>query len=687
MREGLGRATVITLSLLLATLFWTVIALSIRHQSQTIDEGFHLVAGYRYWQCRDFGVNSEHPPLVKIIAATPLWFSHITAPPGACGKDQTTKDYGYGLGYNYLYGGQVDADALLYRARLAASTFALLLAAGCFLLGYALFGAQAGGFALLLLVFEPTILAHAALVTTDTALSAFLLLAVLAFYLYSRSRQGVWLIATGIATGATLSAKHSGVLIVPILIALAAVESAWERRVTSMKTGGSILRLLSRRAGELAMIFLIAIAVLWMTYTWRYSARPGAEVMTFPLTDFIAKAQQQGTHGFVLTAAIPALAKAHLLPEAYLYGLVDVLNVSDPGQPPFLLGKLYPSGRWYYFPVAFIIKATLGFLALLLLALVAGHWMSSDRQLAFAYLMIPPLILLLVASRSGLNIGLRHVLPMFSFLCVLIAGAMVPLWGRSIGWKAVMVLLVGAHVISSLRAYPNYLAYSNEAWGGPLNTYRYLTDSNVDWGNGLYQVRDYLQAHHITDCWMAYDGVASTAYYGIPCRRLSASIGEFTAVPPYEVTGTFILSALTVSGIEWEPGELNPYHSFQEAKPVDNIAGAMLVYRGTFHLQGVAAVEHIAHSMQLDGEGKFAEALSEAEMAVALTPGSVRSHLAAGKALSELNRKAEAQKELKTTLRVAAQNGLAWYPIQIAEARRELRSLGSTDLDRVFRGD
>ena len=672
MRKGPGRAAVIALPLLLTTLFWMVIALSIRHQSQTIDEGFHLLAGYRYWQCADFGVNSEHPPLVKIVAATPLWFSHIPAPRGACGKDQTTKDYGYGLGYNYLYGGQVDADALLRRARLAVSIFALLLAAGCFLLGYALFGPQAGAFALFLLVFEPTILAHAALVTTDAALSAFVSLAVLAFYLYSRSRQVLWQVATGIATGATLSAKHSGVLIVPILIALAAVEFAWERKVTNA-SAGSILHLGVRRAGELAIIFLIAVAVLWTSYGWRYAARPHGEAMTLPLTDFIAKAQLQGTHGFVLTTAIPALVKAHLLPEAYLYGLVDVLNVSDPGQPPFLLGKLYPNGLWYYFPVAFIIKATLGFLALLLLALVTGHWMSSDRQLPFPYLVIPPLIFLLVASHSGLNIGLRHVLPIFPFLCVLIAGAMVPLWGRGPGWKAVIALLVGAHVISSLRAYPNYLAYSNEAWGGPLNTYRYLTDSNVDWGNGLYQVRDYLRAHRITDCWMAYDGVASTAYYDIPCRRLSASIGDFTEVPPYEVTGTFILSALTASGIEWEPGELNPYHSFQESKPLDNIAGAMLVYRGTFHLQGVAAVEHIAHSTQLQGEGKFAEALSEAETAVALTPKSVRAHLAAGKALSALNRKAEAEQELETTLRVAAENGMVWYPIQIAEARRELQ--------------
>jgi len=104
---------------------------------------------------------------------------------GHIGQEPTTKDYGYGLGYNYLYGGGVDADALLYGSRIAASIFALLLATGCFLLGYGLFGLQAGALALFLLIFEPTILAHAARVTTDTALSAFLVLAVLSFYLYS----------------------------------------------------------------------------------------------------------------------------------------------------------------------------------------------------------------------------------------------------------------------------------------------------------------------------------------------------------------------------------------------------------------------------------------------------------------------------------------------------------------------
>src|SRR5215472_2319650 len=124
------------------------LVLSVRHQSQTIDEGFHLVAGYRYWQCGDFGINSEHPPLVKFVAASPLWFGRVQAPDGECGQEPTDKGYGYGLAVDYLYWQHLDPDKLLFRARLACSFFALLLAMGCFLFARSMFGDIAGLIAL-----------------------------------------------------------------------------------------------------------------------------------------------------------------------------------------------------------------------------------------------------------------------------------------------------------------------------------------------------------------------------------------------------------------------------------------------------------------------------------------------------------------------------------------------------------
>ena len=98
------------------------------------------------------------------------------------------------------------------------------------------------------------------------------------------------------------------------------------------------------------------------------------------------------------------------------------------------------------------------------------------------------------------------------------------------------------------------------------------------------------------------------------------------------------MSDLTISGIEWEPGALNPYRAFVEAVPSDNIAGALLVYQGKFDLRDVVAVAHIARANNLLGD-RPAEALAEARAAVALTPTSVRAHLGMGRALVALGRK------------------------------------------------
>jgi hypothetical protein len=651
------------------------LAFSIRHQAQTIDEGFHLVAGYRYWQCRDFGINSEHPPLVKFVAAAPLWFGHVPAPGGQCGNEATDKGYGYGLAVDYLYWQQLDADKLLFRARLASSVFALLLAIGCFLFARSMFGNSAALIALLLLAFEPNVLAHGALTTTDAAVSAFMLLAVFSFYRCRESHNVAWLLATGVCTGLSFSSKHSGVLIIPILVVLAAIEFFLRRTGAPTRRDGKRARGVLRAIAELGAILLLGTIVLWSVYGWRFAARPGAQAMDSSVTEFVNDVQEEGTHGLVLTQVIPRLARWHLLPEAYLHGMVDVLNVSDPGQPPYLLGKLYPHGRWFYFPVTFFIKSTLAFILLVPIAMFAGGCPDRERIRKLLYLVVPPAIILLVAMQSGLDIGYRHVLPIVGFLCVLIGGAAAALIERGGVWRLLILILLAAHAASSLRAYPNYLPYSNELWGGPSRTYRYLTDSNVDWGQGLYQTRDYLSARKIGDCWMAYDGTASPAYYGIPCRMLTANASNPNDVPPLAANGTFVISALSVSGIEWEPGALNPYLPFLRARPVDVIAGAMLVYRGRFDLTGVAAATHIARSDD-ERNNHPADALADAQAAVQLTPPSVRAHLALGRALSAIGRKAEAREELKMTLTLAHEAGDEWYPQQLADANRELWKLG-----------
>jgi len=665
----------------LISVFMLQLVLSIRHQSQTIDEGFHLVAGYRYWQCRDFGFNSEHPPMVKFVAAAPLWFGHVQPPDGDCGQEPTDKGYGYGLAVDYLYWQHRDADKLLFRARLATSVFALLLSCGCFLFARSLFGDAAGLIALLFFAFEPNVLAHGALITTDAAVSAFILLTIFAFYQYRESRRLGWLIACGIFTGFSFASKHLGVLVVPILVLLVSAEFVLCGHGNQDKGRETIpdppiekgrAPSLLRGIAELTAILLLGVVVLWSFYGWRFAARPSGHPMDSSISEFVSDVQEEGTHGFVLTQVIPRLTHWHLLPEAYLHGLVDVLNVSDPGQPPYLLGKLYPHGRWFYFPVAFFIKSTLAFILLVPIALARGGWGSRQRIRKLLYLIIPPLIIFLVAMQSGLDIGYRHVLSIVAFLDVLIAGTSVSLIARGKAGLIAMVVLLVAHAASSLHASPNYLPYSNELWGGASRTYRYLTDSNVDWGQGLYQTRDYLAAHQIHDCWMAYDGASSPSYYGIPCRMLTPNSSIPTDVPPLAASGIFVISALSTSGIEWEPDDLNPYLPFRRATPIDVIAGCMLVYRGSFDLAGVTAVTHISRSDDERDEHP-SDALADAQAAVQLTPRSVRAHLALGRALSALGHKDEARVELRTAISLAHEIGDEWYPQQLADANRELR--------------
>lgn len=633
--HGFSRWWRLLLPIALIAIFVTIVLLSDLRMSQTFDEGFHLAAGYRYLQCGDFGINSEHPPLVKMVAALALRITR-TPPPGAgvCGQEETTKDHGYFLGLTYLYKQGLDAQAVLFKGRAATVVFAVALLIFVFFYARNLFGYWTAILALLLCVSEPTLIAHAALVTTDMAASAGLMAAVFSLDLYLRRRTPRSLLMAGLGCGLALSAKHSGVIVVPIVLALTIAHLLLETD-DETKTPQRWLR----TSGAVATIFLIAIGILWATYGFRFWPRPSGAPMTTTLADFLTQVRAQGTTGLMPDHLIPFAAHWHLLPLAYLYGLVDVLNVSHPGLPPWILGRLLPHGVWYYFPVTFLIKSTPAFLVLLLLTKLTGGWLRPDGRRTAVFLLLPVIIWYGIAMTSGLDIGYRHVLPTVAFLAIFIAGGLSYLVKTTElrAWKIVAAVLVLGHVASAAFAYPDYFPYSDELLGGKQNTYKYLTDSNNDWGQALYETALWLKQRSITDCWIAYDGAADLKYYGVPCRVLPGNPGDQHPIPPASASGLFIISGLSHAGVEWEPEALQPYYGFHAAKPTDNIGGAMLVYRGTFDLRKVQAVSYIIHASNELAKHP-AQALSDAQAALAITPTSVRARLVEAHALEALER-------------------------------------------------
>ena len=207
-------------------------------------------------------------------------------------------------------------------------------------------------------------------------------------------------------------------------------------------------------------------------------------------------------------------------------------------------------------------------------------------------------------------------------------------------------------------SYPNYIAYANEAWGGPTQTYKYLTDSNTDWGQQLIATKAYVDQHGIKDCWIAYF-VAPYVLpedYGIPCKRLPTPDSwwakEVLPVPAV-IHGPVFISAGDLNGFEFGASELNPYESFRAVKPAAFIQDGIFVYEGEFNVPKVAAVGHTLESIELLEEGNPDTALLEAQVAVELNPGGMREEIAMGDALVGAGLRADALPHYAKALAVA----------------------------------
>ena len=599
------------------------------------------------WKTGDFGLNPEHPPLVKMLAALPILHMPLRVP---ALQNREFKHEAFLGGKDFLF--KNDADTMLFRARMSAASLTVLLALLVFLAGQEMFGTAAGLVALVLLVFDPNQLAHGAYVTTDTGLAGFLFATVYCFYRYVKQPTPRRLILTGLAAGLALSAKHTGILVFPILLLLAGCDWLLNRKVES--TGGAQRGIsVARYVFSLAVITAVSLTVLWAVYGFRYSARPAGLPLNPTSAEYIGSLSRPREAKLLST-----VSKFHLLPESYIYGLADVRQMDD-FYSSFLLGKTYPHGVWFYFPIAILIKSTLAFLLLLAIAAwaIAVRKLTCWREILF--LTVPPAIYLAVAMSSHMNIGVRHILPMYAFLEVLIGGAAVALIESQRRWIYVFAALMLFQVGTSLHTYPTYISYVNEAWGGQKNAWWLLSDSNSDWAQQLKATKQYLDRRGVKDCWFVYfgEGVIDTSYYGIPCKALPTAdalwVDEKFYGTPEAIDGMVLISAGDLSGFEFGPGELNPYEKFKTIQPTGVIQNGIFVFEGHFEIPLAAAIGHRQKAEDLLAQGKTDEALSEAQRAVALAPNAVAPNVVLGDVLAALNRKSEARTAYEEALKAA----------------------------------
>ena len=633
--------------------------LSVRKESQTWDEANHIFAGYRSWTHGDYGLNPEHPPLVKLLATAPLLSSQPKVP---ALEERFFKEDAFLRGKEFLY--QNDPDKILARTRTAAAILTLLTALVVFFGTREMFGIGSAFLALTLLVFDPNLLAHGALITTDVGLSCFMFLSVYMFYRFVKSPSALRLILAGLAVGLVLAVKHTGLLILPILFLLTLCEIILQKQFSR-----HALKLL----GSLVLIALIGWVVLWAFYRFRYDARPNGLQLNPPLAEYIKGLEPHEAW------PISTMARWHILPESYLYGLADV-RLTANYYTSYVLGKVYAHGVWFYFPVAFLIKSTIGVLALLLLSLVvlAARRFNPHREILF--LIVPVVFYLIVALTVGMNIGVRHILVVFVFMYLIICGATRARGRKRRTWAYIVGVLVLVHVASSVMAFPNYLAYANELWGGPSQTHKYLTDSNSDWGQQLKSVGQYLNQRGVKECWFVYfaAGVAEPSYYGIPCKPLPTINTLWLNEPievPETINGPVLISASNLSGVEFGPGPLDPYGQFKLLKPTAVIDRGVFVFDGQFELPLAAAISKVQKAQNLAHANQLDQALQEARAAVALAPNAIQTQLALGDVLLAMGEVEQARACYEKALELAKTIEPEFQIRSVPDIEQRLKSL------------
>jgi len=629
--------TITGFALLLFVLVFQL-AYTTNENSITWDEGHHIFDGYNIWKQTDYGLNPEVPPLVKLVASAPLLPMSLYVPPlqGRYSQTEAFLD-----GQDFIF--RNDTEKILFHTRMTAAVFMVALAIAVFAASYEMFGPLAALAALAFLIFDPTFLANGALVTTDIGITCCIFVTVYLSYRYTKQPSAARLILIGIATGIAVGTKFTGLLVFPMLLLLILIELL----------KGCSGRLFARRIVALLVVAFISYAILWALYGFRYAARPAGQKLNPTLADYLKQVPnaKDAQH-------LALVARTHLLPEAYIYGLANT-KITEFADTSYFFGHIYRHGHWFYFPVAFLIKSTLPFLILLIAALILITTGRLKHRRELLFLLLPCAVYLAVAMHSDMNIGVRHILPIYAFLYVLAGAAAASLIHLNRRWSYAIVLLLIWQIVTSVPIASGYMAYANEAWGGPAATHKYLGDANVDWGQQLKSTRKYLDSHGIKDCWIAYfvDGVVDPAYYGIPCKRLPTAVNlDWLNLPmdvPAEIDGPVLISDGILSGIDYGQNSINPYDQFRHIQPTAAIQYGLFVYDGHFKIPLACALVKAKKAEVLLSQNNPDQAFTEAETAATLAPQSVAVQVALGDALVKLGKTTEAHAHYQQALQLA----------------------------------
>ncbi|HQE91548.1 MAG TPA: glycosyltransferase family 39 protein [Anaerolineae bacterium] len=548
--------------------------------SITVDEGLHIASGYTILRTGDYRLVEEHPPLIKLWIALPLLPLRDLPDPTTLSAwseaaQPTTESLPLiHMAQQLLYPYQ-PTDRWLVPARVMGILLGMLLLAVIVRWAWDLWGERGALLAVVFAALDPNLLAHGAIAGTDLGATTFILLALFVAHRFLRRPTLRRAALTGVVLGLTLTTKLTAALLVPAL-GIAGLVCLGQAKAPHR---GPILRL------GLLVIGLTGLT-FWGVYGFQVGDVPGV--------------------------SIPLPAAAHMIP------ILRLREHTAGGHQAFLWGENSMRGWWWYFPAAFALKTPLPTLLLALGAMLS--WAAEHRNVTtlkrwnVQTMFLFPLFYIVSSLLSPLNIGYRHLLPLLPFLYVGLA--YLGVWSTEYeaqshkfsipNFKTLPTphsslltphsLLLTAYsflfawqLFGLLRVYPHPLTFFNAMAGGAHNGWRYLADSNTDWGQGYKALAHFQETEGIERLRLSAFVFYDPAIYGVHYTALTPLGGDTPAVFPSRFApppGDYAISVTPLAGIPLVDPEM--YDWFRWRAPDAQIANA-------FHYYHVTADEVAVH--------------------------------------------------------------------------------------------
>ena len=482
-----------------------------RQVGQTFDEPVHLAAGIELLDRGHYTINLMHPPLSRLPLAIGPFLDGVRSTGAADAFEEG----------NILLWDRGQYLRTLTLARLGSLPFLVLAIVATWWFARSIFGPRAAGVAAALFSLLPPVLGHAGLATTDMSITAVIPLVLATSVKWLDNPGPVQTLKLGVLTGAAVLVKFSALVFIPLMVAL----SLAAKLSIEAGTPDEKVRRWRRLEVPTGAVLMLVACTVWAGYGFSVGALRDIET---------------------LSLGSSVLVSAHVLPApAFWRGLFILVGYNEYHVQPVTAlqqAQLRFGHAWYFFPLAIGVKTPLGFLVFAVIGMgfsVRQAWRTRRWQWAVPSVVIVGM--LLVLSRSQINIGLRHVLPLYPLLATVAAVGLLALWDapssiiRRSG-RAVAIVLTGWLCVASVRAHPDYLASFNEVVGH--HPERFLLDSDLDWGQDIQRLSDTLKAR----------GIDSVAVYlhGLTNERQLATVKHLVIEPPGPQTGWVAASAYAI---------------------------------------------------------------------------------------------------------------------------------------------